>query len=53
MLLQIQQAHYKKSFMVEPFITIFTYIIGIRNFPKECNYKKRNKHRQCYIIGDS
>ena len=26
MLLQIQQAHYKKSFMVEPFITIFTYI---------------------------
>lgn len=39
--------------MVEPFITVFTYIIGIRNFSQECNYKKRNKHRQCYIIANS
>lgn len=42
-----------KSFMAESFITIFTYIIGIGNFSEKCNYEKRNKHRQCYIIRNS
>ena len=41
------------SFMTESFVTISTYIIGLRNLSEKYNYKKRNKHRQCYIIGNS